>query len=149
MDTFAEIIKDNARENEHLRKLLERLSDEELGLTLEAGWTVSAALAHLAFYDQRVIILIRKWKKEGVGPSPIDTDVVNDAILRLCLAIPPRKAVELAVTLAGEVDKIIADLTPEMVEAIQTRGTAVKLRRADHRRSHLGEIEKLLEGRNR
>ena len=147
MDTFAEIIKDNARENAHLRKLVESLSDENLRLPLGAGWSVSAVLAHLAFWDQRVITLIGKWEKEGVGPSPIDTDVVNEATRRLCLAIPPRAAAGLAVELADEVDKLIASLTPEVVEAIQTKGTTVKLRRADHRRTHLGEIEKMLEGR--
>jgi len=111
MNTIDEIITDNASENTHLRKLAGHLSDENLRLPLEAGWTVAAVLAHLA--------------------------------------IPPRQAAELAVRLADEVDKIIADLTPEMVEAIQTRGTTVKLRRADHRRTHLGEIEKVLEGRYR
>ncbi len=147
MNIIEEMIDDNAREYAHLRELVERLTDDDLGLPLEAGWTVSAVLAHLAFWDQRAITLIGKWKKEGVGPSPIDTDIVNEATRRLCLAIQPRKAAELAVALAGEVDKIIADLTPDMVEAIQTKGTTVKLRRADHRRTHIGEIEKALENR--
>src|SRR5512136_2396446 len=106
MDAIVEIIKDNARENAHLRQALESLSDEDLRVPLEAGWTISAVLAHLAFWDQRAITLIGKWKKEGVGPSPIDTDVVNEATRILCLAIPPRQAAELVVALAGEVDKV-------------------------------------------
>jgi hypothetical protein len=147
MDAIDGIIKDNARENAHLRQVAEDLSDDDLSLPMEAGWTVSALLAHLAFWDQRAITLIGKWKKDGVGPSPIDTDVVNEATRRLCLAVPPRQAAELAVALADEVDQLIAGLGPEMVDAIQTRGTTVKLKRADHRRTHLGEIEKALEGR--
>ncbi len=147
METIAEIIEDNARENAHLRRVVESMSAEELCLPMEAGWTVSAVLAHLAFWDQRAITLIDTWKKAGVGPSPIDTDVVNEATRRLCLAIAPHQAAELVVALADEVDRVIAGLTPEMVEAIQTRGTTVKLRRADHRRSHLGEIGKALESR--
>jgi hypothetical protein len=147
MNMIEEMIKDNAQENAHLRKLVERLNDDDLDIPLEAGWTISAVLAHLAFWDQRAITLIGKWKKEGVGPSPIDTDIVNEATRSLCLAIQPRKAAELAVALAGEVDKIIADLAPEMVEAIQAKGTTVKLRRADHRRTHLAEIEKALKDR--
>ena len=143
-----EITKDNASENAHLRALVNRLSDDELCLPMEAGWSVSAVLAHLAFWDQRAITLIDKWEKEGVGPSPIDTDVVNEATRRVCLAIQPRQAAELAVALADEIDKVIADLPPEMVDTIQTKGTTVKLRRADHRRTHLGEIEKMLEGRH-
>ena len=144
MDRIDEIINDNARENAHLRQLVEGLSEQDLRLPLEAGWTVSAVFAHLAFWDQRAITLIKKWKMEGVGPSAMDTDVVNEATLPLCLAIPPRQAAALAVALADEVDTTIANLTPEMVEAIQVKGTMVKLRRADHRRAHLREIEKAL-----
>jgi hypothetical protein len=147
MNIIEEMIDDNAAEYAHLRELVERLNDDDLGIPLEAGWTVSAVLAHLAFWDQRAITLIGKWKKDGVGPSPIDTDIVNEATRRLCLAIQPRKAADLAVALAGEVDKTIADLTPDMVEAIQTKGSTVKLRRADHRRTHIGEIEKALVNR--
>jgi hypothetical protein len=146
MDIFEEMIQDNARENDHLQKLVKQLSDDDLRLCMEAGWTVSAVLAHLAFWDQRAITLIGKWEKEGISESPIDTDVVNEVTRRLCLAIEPRKAAGLAVVLAGEVDKVIANLTPDMVEAIQTKGTTVRLRRADHRRTHLGEIEKVLKG---
>jgi hypothetical protein len=144
MNDMKEIIEDNAREYSRLSRLVERLTDDDLGIPMEAGWTVSAVLGHLAFWDQRAVTLIGKWKKEGVGPSLVDTDVVNEATRRLCLAIQPRKAAELALALAGEVDKTIAGLTSEMVEAIQTKGTTVKLRRADHRRTHLGEIEEVL-----
>lgn len=144
MNTIDEIIDDNSRESEHLRQLVEGLSEADLRLPLEAGWTVSAVLAHLAFWDERAITLINKWKMEGVGPSAMDTDVVNEATRPLCLAIPPRQAAALAVAVADELDKVIAGLVPEMVETIQTKGTAVKLRRADHRRTHLREIEEAL-----
>jgi 7-keto-8-aminopelargonate synthetase-like enzyme len=145
MTTIEENIKDNARENDHLRKLAERLSDDDLRIPMEAGWTVSAVLAHLAFWDQRAITLIEKWKQAGVSESAIDVDVVNEVTRRLCLAIQPRKAAELAITIADEIDQLIMDLNPEMVEAILTKGTTVKLNRADHRRTHLGEIEKVLQ----
>ena len=144
MATIEEKIEDNARENNHLKKLVEGLSEDDLRTPMEAGWTVSAVLAHLAFWDQRAITLIEKWEQEGVSGSEIDVDVVNEVTRRLCLAIPPRKAVELAITIADELDQLIADLNPNMVDAILTKGTTVKLNRADHRRAHLGEIEKVL-----
>jgi hypothetical protein len=112
---------------------------------MAAGWTVSAVLAHLAFWDQRAITLIEKWKKEGISESPIDFDVVNEVTRRLCLAIEPREAAQLAITLANEIDQVITDLNPEMVEAILTKGVTVRLNRADHRRTHLVEIEKALQ----
>jgi len=149
MNTLNEIIKDNSSENAHLKKLVGTLSDGDLRVPLEAGWTVSSILAHLAFWDQRAATLIAKWEKEGVSESPIDTDVVNEVTRRLCLAIEPREAARLAVTLADELDTLIAGLAPAMIEAIQTKGTTVRLRRADHRRVHLGEIEKVLESRQK
>jgi len=145
MIPIEENIQDNARENNHLRKLVERLSEDDLRTPMDAGWTVSAVLAHLAFWDQRAITLIEKWEQEGVSGSAIDVDVVNEVTRRLCLAIPPRKAAELAIDIADEIDQLIMDLNPEMVEAILTKGTTVKLNRADHRRTHLGEIEKVLQ----
>jgi hypothetical protein len=149
MTLIEEYIRDNDQENAALKKLVGGLSDEDLLVPLEAGWTVAAILAHLAFWDQRAITLIEKWKEEGVGASPIDMDVLNEVTRRLCLAIPPRKAARLAVTIADEVDQLICDLTPEMVEAILTEGTTVKLNRADHRRTHLGEIERALQAKGR
>lgn len=145
MATLEETIKDNASENDHLRKLVERLSDQALRTSMPAGWTVSAVLAHLAFWDQRAITLIEKWKKEGISASPIDADVVNEVTRRLCLAIEPRQAAQLAIALADEIDQVIIDLDPEMVKAISTKGVTVRLNRADHRRTHLVEIEKALQ----
>jgi hypothetical protein len=149
MSIFEELIRDNAQGNASLKRLAEKLSDEDLRTPMEAGWTVSAVLAHLAFWDQRAITLIEKWKEEGVGDSAIDVDVVNEATMRLCLAIPPRKAAELAITVADEIDRLICDLNPEMVQAILMRGATVKLNRADHRRTHMNEIEGALQARGR
>jgi hypothetical protein len=149
MDTLDDLIQDNASENAHLRRLVNQLSDADLLRPMEAGWTVSAVLGHMAFWDQRAITLIGKWQKEGVGPSAIDTDVVNEAARILCLAIEPHTTVELVVKLAGEIDRVIAGLTPELAEAILTNGTTVNLRRANHRRAHLGEIEKALADRHK
>jgi hypothetical protein len=149
MSMIEQFIRENDLENAGLKRLVEGMTEEELCLPLNAGWTVAAVLAHLAFWDQRAIILIEKWKEEGVGDSAIDVDVVNEATMRLCLAIPPRKAAELAITVADEIDQLICDLNPEMVQAILMRGATVKLNRADHRRTHMNEIEGALQARGR
>ncbi len=133
-------ISENAAEREQLKALVSRLSDRQLGQPLEAGWTVSAVLAHLAFWDRRALILIEKWKKEGVGPSPMDTDIVNETTRGLCLAIPPRAAADLALSAASAIDQAIEQLSPEMVKEIETVGTTVRLDRARHRRTHLDQI---------
>jgi hypothetical protein len=137
-------ISENAAAREQLAALANRLSDQQLGHPLEAGWTVSAALAHLAFWDQRALLLIEKWKKEGVGPSPIDVDIVNEVVRGLCLAIPPRAAADLALSAATAIDQAIEHLSPEMVKDLETIGTTVRLDRARHRRLHLDQIKTAL-----
>jgi hypothetical protein len=137
-------ISENAAEREHLSSLANRLTDEELARPLDAGWTVSAVLAHLAFWDHRALVLIKKWEKEGIGPSPIDTDIVNEATRLHCLAIPPRTAAELAISCAQNIDQAIERISPAMAADIERIGKTVRLNRADHRRDHLGQIEKAL-----
>jgi hypothetical protein len=120
------------------------LSAEDLRHPMEAGWTVSVVLAHVAFWDLRALTLIQKWQTEAVAPSPIDSDVVNEATRRLCLAIEGQAAVELACSAAESVDRAIAQLSHEMVKSIQTTTTNVRLERAAHRRLHIAEIQQAL-----
>jgi hypothetical protein len=136
------IVEKNRSEHENLARLVSRLTDEELARPLESGWTAAAALAHLAFWDARAVLLIEKWKREGVGPSPADIDIINDSAMVLYLAIPPRRAAELAVGKSAEINRVIETLAPEMVEKIQTIGTAVHLTRFEHKRTHREEIER-------
>ncbi len=145
METLKEILRDNAQGNEALKKLVGNLATDDLNTPMEAGWTVSAVLAHLAFWDQRAITLIQKWELEGVGDSPIDTDVINEVTRHLCLAVPPEKAAHMAVTVADEIDRVIEGLSPELVEGIRTSGKTVRLNRADHRRTHIVEIERAIQ----
>jgi hypothetical protein len=141
---FQSWVRENAAEREYMKKTAAGLSDEELARPMDAGWTPAAVLAHLAFWDARAVILIRKWQKEGVGDSPNDTDVINEATRELCLAIPPRAAAALALEKAKELDGIIAALSPEWVDRIVTIGKTVHLQRFPHRKEHLDEIEKVL-----
>jgi len=135
---------ENAAEREHLSSLVSRLTDEELARPLDAGWTVSAVLAHLAFWDHRALVLIKKWEKDGIGPSPMDTDVVNEATRLHCLAIPPRAAAELAISCAQNIDQALERISPAIAAEIERIGKTVRLNRANHRRDHLGQIEKAL-----
>jgi hypothetical protein len=132
---------ENAQERERLRALISRMTDEDLTLPLEAGWTIAAALAHLAFWDQRSLVLLRKWKKSGVAASPVDVDVTNDAILPLCLAIPPRSAANLAVSCADAIDRELEEASSELIAAIESLGGRFRLYRSEHRKVHLDQIE--------
>jgi len=142
-------IVENAREQERLRALLNRLTDQELNLPLGEGWTVAAALAHIAFWDQRAAVLMRRWKEGSlVAPSPVDTDVTNDALLPLLLAIPPRVAGNLAIASAEAIDREIKQASPSLIADIERLGDKFRLWRSAHRRSHLDQIESMLRGRS-
>jgi hypothetical protein len=139
-------IEENTQGRERLRAVVSSLSDEELSLQAGAGWTLAAILVHLAFWDFRVLELMQRWKSEGVGTSPIDVDIVNDATKPLCLAIPGREAVKIVLTAAeavdAELEHIPEDLLPGITALVQ-EGT-FRLDRSHHRHEHLDQIEKLL-----
>ncbi|MBP1713750.1 MAG: hypothetical protein H6Q42_1953 [Deltaproteobacteria bacterium] len=135
---------ENAREQERLRRLVDRMTDKELILPMWEGWTIAAALAHLAFWDQRALVLMKKWKISGVASSPIDDDVVNDSILPLCLAIPPGVAARLAVTAAEAIDLEIEKAGENLISDIWQLGERFRLYRSDHRKLHLDQIEGIL-----
>jgi len=134
--------KANAASRLRLTALVNRLSDTQLSLPLAAGWTVAGVLAHLAFWDQRALLLLDAWKQAGIGPSPMDTDVVNEAMRPLLLAIPPRRAAQIAIAGAGAIDAAIDRLEPAFLAEVEARGAAVRLDRAHHRDEHLDEIER-------
>lgn len=137
---------ENARSSERLRSLVSQLTDEELDYSADGDWTVAAVLAHVAFWDQRACSLLRRWKRNGVSPSPIDVDNVNETLLPILLALPPRRAAELASAAAEAADQELASASPELIAAIEGQGR-FRLRRSEHRLEHLEQIERSLKTR--
>ena len=141
-------VEENAQECERLRPLVGRLTDEQLSLPMGSDWTIAVALAHLAFWDQRALVLMRKWKKTGVvEPSPIDVDVINDSLLSLWLSLHPRKAANLAVSCAESIDQELEYTSSEMIEQIEGLGEKSRLYRSIHRKLHLDQIEERIKER--
>lgn len=138
-------IKENTRERERLRSIAGRLTDEELRLPLGSDWTVAIALAHMAFWDQRSFVLLKKWKSSGIVElSPIDVDVINDALLPIWASLDPRKAAELAVTAAESIDRELEDASPEIIAQIERLDEKSRLYRSIHRKMHFDQIEDVL-----
>jgi hypothetical protein len=73
-----------------------------------------------------------------------DGDWINDAAKALCLALPPRVAADLAVSVAEAVDRRVAAVSDAIIEANARAGSPLNWRRAEHRREHLDEIERAL-----
>ena len=140
-----EIVEQNDASRERLKALVGGLTEEEFGRPLGDGWTVAAALAHLAFWDRRVAVLVDRWQRDGVAPSSADADAINDAMLPQWLAIPPREAARLALAAAEEADSRLATLSAAQLAAIRAAGNHINVARAVHRGKHLDEIERALE----
>ncbi len=132
----------NKAELDHLTKVIGHLTDAQLSLPAGGpGWTVSGLLAHVAFWDQRGIVLARRWKAGGKGSPSGDVDVLNDAMKPFLLALPPRKAAELSLEAAQIIDKEIDSLEPSLLARVEADGQP-RLDRANHRAHHLEQIEK-------
>jgi hypothetical protein len=145
MSTDSETISGNEAWLKRLETLVKRLSDADLAHPMEAGWTVSAVLVHMAFYDIRIVTLLQKWSSEGaVSPSAIDSDVVNEVARHLCLAIPAHTAAEMALTWARQANRAIASLSPATTAEVLEKAPNVRLDRAHHRKAHIEDIEKAL-----
>jgi hypothetical protein len=135
----------NAAWRGKLVALVKRLSDKDMERPAGGpGWTVTGLLGHLAFYDQRAVVLLSKWKKDGISPSPNDVDIINDAMRPLLNAVAPRDMKRLALEAAEAIDAAIDALEPGFLSRIEAEGKPVRLNRAAHREHHMEQIEKAL-----
>ena len=149
MTTDRSYVEENRAQLERLRALVDRLSDRELSRPMEAGWTVAGVLAHLAFWDYRVVLLLDQWGPDGRGPAPrvydeAAVDWINDASKPLCNGLPPRAAARMAIEAAMAADQRVAALTEAQLATNRDAGGPITLLRAEHRREHLDEIERTL-----
>lgn len=142
--THADDIARNDEERARLTALVARLSDDDLTLPLTTGeWTIVDTLAHLAFYDRRSQVLLEKFVREGVSPSPYDFQTLNDALLPLFRKTPPRILAEEALAAAEAADAAATRVTPELLAAIEAQGE-LSPARWKHRKMHLDEIDEAL-----
>ncbi|MGD0725624.1 MAG: maleylpyruvate isomerase N-terminal domain-containing protein [Spirochaetia bacterium] len=136
----------NSAERAHLDRVIARLSPSDYGRPAGGpGWTIGGLLAHLAFWDNRALVLLAKWKKEGIGPSLIDTDVFNESMRPLCNAVPVEVIAKMAVETAAAIDEEIDSLSPDFLAKVERDGTPVRLNRGLHRSHHLAQVEKAIE----
>jgi DinB superfamily len=141
-------IAENDRERHRLEALVGKLGDAALGRAMPAGWTVAGVLAHLAFWDQRIVVLTELLKRGVTVPmeDPVQVEWINDAAKPMQLALAPRRAATLAVETARAADHAVATLSDELLAKNAASGSPINVLRAEHRREHLDEIELVLAG---
>jgi hypothetical protein len=140
-------VSENNAERARLRALVGRLSDADLARPMPGGWTVAGVLGHLAFWDQRIVVLLDAWQQKGTVPpanSEADIDWINDSGKPFLMALPPRQAADLTVAIAEAVDRRVESLSDDLISKNTAAGSPLNVRRAVHRRAHLDEIEAAL-----
>ncbi len=140
MSDAADYVTANAESLERLRALVERLTEEDLARPLEGGWTVSATLAHMAFWDRRQQYALARWRRDGQEAADQDSDAINDALLPLALALPLRDCAHLALTAAAAADAEVARTPVAFAKQVEDAGFPYLLRRSQHRLNHIDQI---------
>ncbi len=133
----------NRASTNRIRALVARLTDEEMQHRVGEHWTVAITLAHLAFWDRRVLFVLDRTESDGKLFRPEIDIVVNDILLPQWAAIPPREAARLAVETAETLDKRLEDLSPALLAELQAYNERWVVR-ALHRNQHLDDVDAAL-----
>ena len=133
----------NRAATERIRALATRLTDDDLRRPVGEHWTVAIALAHIAFWDRRVLAVLDATEKADRLSYPSIDFSVNDLLLPFWAAMPPKEAVRLAIESAARVDERLAGFPPALLEELYADDPRWVVR-ALHRDPHLDEVEAAL-----
>lgn len=124
-------------------RVMARLSDEEMKTPVGQHWTVAIVLAHLAFWERRVMYVLDMTERGGKLFIPEIDIFVNDLSLPLWAAIPPRDAARIGLESAEAVDRRLETFSPGLLEEIYAYNPRWVIR-ALHRNEHLDEADAAL-----
>lgn len=133
----------NRVSTERIKKLTASLTDAEMQTRVGEHWTVSIALAHLAFWDRRVMYVLDMTAKDGKLFIPEIDMVVNDLSLPLWAAIPRREAARIVIETSEDLDKRLEVYPQDLLEQIYNYNKRMVIR-ALHRNEHLDEVDAAL-----
>ena len=133
----------NRASTKRIRALVASLSEKEMQHRVGEHWTVAIALAHLAFWDQRVLVVLDRTERDGKLFIPELGIIVNDISLPLWAAIPAREAARLAIETAEALDKRLENFPPELLDEIYTYNKRWVVR-SMHRGEHLDDVDAAL-----
>ncbi len=136
-------IERNRASTDRIRALAARLTDVEMRQPVGEHWTVAIALAHLAFWDRRVMHVLDETERTGKLFIPQIDIFVNDLSLPLWAAIPPRDAARIAIETAEAMDRRLESFSLALLEEISMHNERWVVR-ALHRDAHLDEVDAAL-----
>jgi hypothetical protein len=130
----------NRASSRRMRELVMRLTNDELLKPVGKEWTVHTTLAHIAFWDLRVMHLLDATEREGKLVAPEIDISVNDILNMLFGAMRPRLISQMAFQAAESLDGMLEKFPADLLEQIHAR-TERWVIRALHRNHHLDAIE--------
>ena len=134
----------NQASTERLKKLVDGLSEADLRRAVGPDWTVAITLAHLAFWDQRVLLVLDRTEKERtLMPADLDSGIVNDIALPTWKVVPGQDAARLAVETAAALDQRLEAFPEALLEQVNAHNPRW-VTRALHRNEHLDEVDRAL-----
>ncbi len=133
----------NRASTERIRKLAASLNDRQMQTKVGEHWTVAIALAHLAFWDRRVMYVLDVTERDGKLFIPEIDIFVNDLSLPLWAAIPPREAARIAIETSETLDKQLEEFSPALLEELYNYNKRWVVRSL-HRGEHLDEVDAAL-----
>jgi hypothetical protein len=128
-----------------LDAVIGRLGDRVI--EMDGGWTASALLAHIAFWDRLAMVRLEKYLRDEEPPvtaPPALSDLTNGAGMREWRDAPPAVAASQAREAAAAMDRLVESLSPEQFAALKAFDRPQLYERAGHRTQHLDEIERAL-----
>ena len=141
-----DVLVENETERDRLAMLVARLTDDDLARDLGEGWTVAIALAHLAFWDERAALLLQRYT-DGTPQHHIPDwyeDLLNQTLEPQWRALDLRAAASQAVAAAEHVTRVLRGLDDELYARLEAIEEGYLLRRFNHRREHIEQIEAAL-----
>jgi len=150
-DMTTDVIGGYSRENEMARlelgQFLASLRDSDFDREVGGGCKVATVLCHLAFWDQRVLYLLREWQRSPFEAFRLPAQAVNsinEAVRIISRAVPGRLAAQIALESASAVDAEVDRLSEALINQIRGAGFERTLRRSLHRHEHLRKVKEAL-----
>jgi hypothetical protein len=135
----------NRASTRRMRELVMRSTNDELVKPVGKDWRVYTTLAHLAFWDLRVMHVLDATGLEGKLVAPEVDISVNDILNTLFGAMYPRLISQIAFQTAEALDDMLDEFPPDLLELVHARSERWVVR-ALHRNHHLDAIDSALKG---
>jgi hypothetical protein len=143
----ATVLQNNATSLARLQAIVGSLDERTMRLSVEDGWSISAVLAHLAFWEHSFLTRCDAFRDHGNFVT-IDEDtehLINVTSLPLWRSIPGRIAANMALEAATAATIATAAMTADLESHLTNQQCQALVDHSHHRNAHLDAITEVLD----